>query len=201
MDVMNERNGSKKIFLLILATGMLMAGCSPASAPKTVKSGGLGVGDKATDFSLLDAEGHSIKLSDVQPGWSLVLFFYRGHWCEACLNQMLNLKRDEPKFTALKASLAAVSVDTVEESAAWNKQWRFPFPLLSDTKLELIKAYGALDFKGHDGKDISHPAVIIIDAQKTVWFKYVGTKATDRPDDDEVLYEVQKLQQTAGNAK
>jgi peroxiredoxin len=97
--------------------------------------------------------------------------------------------------------LAAVSVDTVEDSAAWNKQWRFPFPLLSDTRLELIKAYGALDFKGHDNKDISHPAVIIIDPQKIVRFKYVGTKATDRPDDDEILYEVQKLQRTAGNTK
>lgn len=170
------------------------SGCGSESEPVPFKPGGLQVGDKAADFVLMDATGHVMKLSDVQPGWYLVLVFYRGHWCGACQNQLLNLKEDFSKFAPLHAALVAVSVDTVEESADFNHTWNFPFPLLSDTRFQLIDAYGIRHPRGHEDKDISRPTVIIIDPQKVIRYKYVGTVPTDRPADDEILYTIQKLQ-------
>ncbi len=187
----------KTIPLLIWGLLGVIGFCGCAISPQTViKPGGLQAGDKAADFSLMDATGHPMKLSDVQPGSYLVLIFYRGHWCTACLNQLLNLKKDLPQFTALHATLAAVSTDSVENSAAFNNQWRFPFPLLSDTQLQLIDAYGARNPKGHDKKDISHPAVVIIDPQKIVRYKHVGKDALDRLENDEILFELQKVQKS-----
>jgi len=171
-----------------------LAGCN--DKPASFKPGGLQVGDKAANFALVDASGHVMRLSDLQEGWYLVLIFYRGHWCGACQNQLLNLKDDFPKFAPFHAALAAVSVDSVEESADFNHTWHFPFPLLSDSQLRLIDAYGIRHVNGHDGKDISRPTVVIIDSQKTVRYKYVGVEPLDRPSDDEILFTIQKLQQS-----
>lgn len=174
---------------------VLSAGCGQPTDPSLNKPGGLVVGDKAADFALVDNNGHVMKLSDVQEGWSLVLILYRGYWCSACQNQLINLKEDFPKFAPLHTALAAVSVDTIEDSAHFAQEWRFPFPLLSDTKLQLIDAYGARHPEGHEGKDISRPAVIIIDPQKIIRYKHVGTSPVDRPSDDEILFLLQQMQQ------
>jgi peroxiredoxin len=193
---------TRKLKLAILAVsvlavvGRLETGCTPAPEVPS-KAGGLSIGDKAYPFSLPDSNGNILKLSDTQEGWYLVLVFYRGHWCGACLNQLLNLKDDYGKFTPARAGVAAISVDPMEDSAHFTEQWRFPFPLLSDTQLQAIDAYGLRHAQGHDGKDISRPAVVIIDPQKIIRYKYVGQNPTDRPSDDEILFEIQKLQQEA----
>ncbi len=183
---------------VLVVVGLLFSGCS--APPAANKPGGLTLKDKAADFSLVDATGNTMKLSDVQPGWYLVLIFYRGSWCGSCQNQLLNLKEDFAKFAPLHATLAAVSVDSVEDSAQFNGQWHFPFPLLSDRQFLLIDAYGLRDPKGHSGQDISLPAVIIIDSRKMIRYKYVGKSPADRPEDDEILYMIQQLQKISAQS-
>jgi peroxiredoxin len=180
------------LFLIVLLPGFLGCGNKSESG---YKPGGLVAGDKAADFALMDSNGHVMRLSDVQAGWYLVLILYRGYWCNVCLNQLLSLKNDFPKFQDLHATIAAISVDPVEDSAAFNRQWRFPFPLLSDTQLRVIDAYGTRHPNGHNGNDISRPAVIIIDPQKIVRSKYVGKDPSDRPANDEILFQIQQIQQ------
>jgi peroxiredoxin len=188
----------KRLFLVLIGvfvSAWALAGCGNSSGSN--KPGGLSVGDKAADFALVDQDGKVMKLSDVQPGWYLMLIFYRGHWCGACQTQLLNLKQDFSKFAPLHTTMAAISVDPVADSSNFNGIWRFPFPLLSDGQLKLIDAYDLRHVQGHGGKDISRPALIIIDPQKTIRYKYVGKDPTDRPDDDEILFTLQKLQQSS----
>jgi peroxiredoxin len=189
----------KRILILAFAVALLSAGCGSNSSV-AVTSGVVGLGQKCPDFTLENSDGRFFKSTDLQPGWYLVLIFYRGHWCSACQNQLLNLKDDFAKFAPLHTALAAVSVDPVEDAAAFNQQWRFPFPLLADPQLKLIDAFGVRHPQGHDGKDISRPAVIIIDPNKTVRFKYVGQNPVDRPTDDEILYFVQKIEKLDAQA-
>ena len=181
---------------LVLVGGLLVfpgSGCTSKNPPPN--PGGLQIGDKAADFSLMDETAHTMRLSDVQPGWYLVLIFYRGSWCNACVNQLLNLKEKFPQFTALHAALAAVSVDSLEDSANFNQQWRFPFPLLSDPDLQLIDAYGVRHAGGHAGKDIARPTVVVIDPGRTVRYKYIGKSPLDIPSDEEILFEIRQLEQ------
>ncbi len=169
----------------------ILMGCSSTSAPPKV----LQVGDKAEPFSLMDSTGHWVKLTDVQAGSYLVLIFYRGSWCETCENWLLDLKKAFPQFASAHASLAAVSVDSVEDSATFNQQWRFPFPLLSDPGFHLIDAYGLRDpKKGHHGEDISHVAVVVVDPQGTVRYRYEGKEAWNHPVPDEIIDVIKKLQ-------
>jgi peroxiredoxin len=157
------------------------------------------VGDKAYPLALSDSNGNILHLSDIQQGWYLVLVFYRGYWCGSCVSQLLDLKNDYPKFTQARAAVAAISVDPVRDSARFAGEWRFPFPLLSDTRMEVIDAYGLRHPKGHDNKDISHVAVVILDPQKTIRYKYVGKNPQDRPSNNEILFEIQKIQGSSKN--
>jgi len=182
-----------------LWAALTLTGCGEStSVTFQIKPGGLAIGDKAAEFKLLDQNGKLIKSSDVQPGWYTVMIFYRGRWCMACQNQLLNLKQDINRFASAKITLAAVSTDPVEEAAIMNQEWRIPFPLLSDQRLHLIDAYGLRLVDGHDGKDISKPAVIIVDPQKTVRYKYVGKSPIDRPSNDEILFLVKQMQTPSG---
>lgn len=167
-----------------------MLGCGPSGPPKV-----LHVGDKAASFSLLDAYGHSFKSSDIQPGYYMALFFYRGTWCGTCENWLLDIKRDFPQFEAAHVAVAAISVDPVDDLAVFNHLWRFPFPLLSDTGFRLIDAYGFRDPKhGDHGQDISLVGVVVVDPQGVVRYARSAKEAYDHPKDDEVLFEIRQMQ-------
>ncbi len=179
-------------FLFSLGLILLNQGCG--SSPANVKPGGLQIGDKVDDFSLMDDNGQIMKLSDVPSGWYLVIVLYRGYWCNACRDQLFKLKEDFPRFAPLHATLVAVSTDSVEDSATINQQWRFPFPLLSDPHLSLITALGALHAKGHGIHDIAHPAIIILDPQKIISYKIIGQNPIDLPNDNELIYILQQME-------
>jgi peroxiredoxin len=158
----------------------------------------LSQGDKAASFSLLDANGQKVKSTDIQPGFYQVLIFYRGSWCATCQNWLLDIKKDQPRFIEAHAAVAAVSADSVADSAAFNNQWRFNFPLLSDTDLKLIDAYGLRDPKhGHHGEDISHVGVVIVDPKGVVRYRYAGNEAFDHPKNDEILFILKQIQSGA----
>ncbi len=178
-----------KRFLPLLMAAVLAAGIVSCKDIKGTrgKPGGLDVGDKAYDFKLMDSSGHWVRLSDVQEGWYLVLVLFRGTWCSACLNQMSEFKDNLQKFKDLRAGIAFVSNEPVADLAEFQRQWRFPFPLLTDPRLKVIDAYGVRHVKGHENQDISRPCVLIIDPDKVVRYKYVGQNPQDKPHIAEVL--------------
>jgi peroxiredoxin len=180
---------------LVVALIVAFTGCGGDTTPVVTKPGGLVPGDPAAPFALSDQDGRILRLSDVQKDWYLVLFLYRGYWCSDCRNQLLDLKKDAPRFAASQAALIAISTDLVEESATFNREWRFPFPLLSDPKLKVIDAYGVRHPKGHEGRDISRATVLIIDPSRTIRFKYVGKSPLDRPTNEEILRDIQFLRE------
>jgi peroxiredoxin Q/BCP len=160
------------------------------------KPGGLGQGDPAYPFKLMDSAGNWMRLNDVQEGWFLVVILYRGSWCSACLTQLSELKEDYPAFLDQKAAVVGVSVEPVADLAEFQRQWRFPFPLLADPGLRMVDAYGARHPKGHGDQDISRPCVVIIDPSKTVRYKYIGSTPHDHPHSAEILELVRKFKAT-----
>jgi peroxiredoxin len=62
-------------------------------------------------------------------------------------------------------AVAAISVDSPEESSKLIHSQGFTFPFLSDPKAEVIRRYGILHPKGgEDGKDIARPAEFFVDS-------------------------------------
>ncbi len=169
---------------VIVSLVLAMVSCSPQGPSKP---GGLGVGEEAYRFNLPDANGRKIKLTDRKPGWYLLMVFYRGSWCQACLNQLLDLKRDADEFAERKTAIVAINTDEITALADFNASWRFPFPLLSDKYLEVIDAYGARHVDGHEGKDISKPLVVIVGPDGKIIYKYLGHSPVDTPTSTDLL--------------
>jgi peroxiredoxin len=188
------------LLILILFVAVLgsLSGCGSNEDKAVLKPGGLQAGDLAYNFSLMSSSGQLVKLSQMSPDWYLVLVFYRGYWCSVCQEQLAELKTDYPIFTVLHTTIAAISVDELEDSADFNRQWNFPFPLLSDPQLKVIDAYGARHVGGHGIHDIARPTIVIIDPNRKVRFKYIGKNAADSPTDNEILYSIQQIQKEDG---
>ncbi len=102
----------------------------------------------APEFSLPNADGKQISLSDYR-GKPVIVIFYLGHGCIHCLEQLNAFAPAAPDFQAAGISLLAVSADsqealgrTIEKAKVFGG---FPFPLVADAARETFRAYRAYD--------------------------------------------------------
>lgn len=97
-------------------------------------------------------------------------------------------------FISAGAGLVALSVDPPDRSAALARQLSLPFPILSDTRREVISALGILNPKERGG--IAIPSVFVIDRDlrvKMVWME----KTSKRVSPDDVLKFVRTMPNAA----
>jgi len=81
--------------------------------------------------------------------------------------QFATTSRSRSKSRRLE--IAAISVDSTEESRKLSLAKGYTFPVLSDPNTEVIRRYGLLHPKGgEDGQDIARPAEILMDASGTI---------------------------------
>ena len=72
-------------------------------------------------------------------------------------------------FRSRGIALAAISVDTNEESRKLCDSQGYHYPFLSDPKAEVIRRYGVLHSgAGENGADIARPAEFLVDSSGTV---------------------------------
>lgn len=180
-----------RLFFLLGLAVFQSQGCTSSVPPKLRA---LEVGDKLLDFSLMDENGQIFKLSNLDPGWYLIIVLYRGYYCNACKTMLFDLKDNYSILAPYHATLVAISTDSLEDSFNYNSQWRFPFPLLSDPSLRLIDAFGARHVNGHGIYDIAHPSIIIIDPQKIIRYKKIGQNPDELPNAHEILSIIKNLE-------
>lgn len=77
------------------------------------------------------------------------------------------------EFRKRGVAIAAISVDSREESRKLSQARGFTFDLLSDPQAEIIRRYGVLHpGAGENGHDIARPAEFLVDAAGTIrWVK------------------------------
>jgi peroxiredoxin len=102
---------------------------------------GLEVGDRAPDFTLPNAYGESVRLSDYLRQGPVILTFYRGAWCPYCNLELHALKESLPAFREHGAHVLAVSPQEPGHSLEQVKEEGFPFEVLSDLDNEVMRAY------------------------------------------------------------
>lgn len=102
---------------------------------------GLVVGDQAPDFTLLDALGESVTLSELLANGPVVLTFYRGEWCPYCNVQLRHLEQALPSFQKFNATLVAVSPQSPDHALSLTEKHDLKFPVLSDVDQDVSRAY------------------------------------------------------------
>ena len=66
---------------------------------------------------------------------------------------------------------------------------KYPFPLLSDERRQVVKEYGVYVAVNFESFNIARPGEFILDANGTIKFIDIGSMQTDFPP-DEVIFDV-----------
>ncbi len=140
----------------------------------------LEAGDKAPDFSVVNQDGNTVKLSDFK-GKKLVLFFYPKASTPGCTAEACNIRDNWERFQEKGYAILGVSADTQKRQSNFKNKYDFPFPLLADEDKEVIQAYGVWGPKKFMGKEYDgiHRTTFIIDEEGKIEevIKKVKTKA------------------------
>lgn len=144
----------------------------------------LEVGTKAPDFKLPDQNGTMNSLSEYK-GQKVVLYFYPKDNTSGCTKQACSFADLYPQFREKGAIVLGVSKDSVASHKKFEEKYGLPFTLLSDTELEVIKAYDVWKEKKNYGK-VSMGVVrttYLIDEKGVIVKAMDKVKAAENPQD------------------
>lgn len=172
----------------------------------------LKVGDTAPDFALPDAEGNTVRLSELLEKGPVAIAFYRGAWCPYCNLELKALQEMLPEFRAAGATLVAISPQTPDESLSTEEKHNLEFPVLSDGELEAINGFGLLhpvddrtkafyEKSGYDlvksngatGWQLPLPATYVVKQDSTIAFAFVNADYKLRAEPADVVAAVKAI--------
>ena len=111
----------------------------------------LQAGTKAPDFTLLDKDGQTVRLSDFA-GKKVVLYFYPRDNTPGCTRQACAFARNYEGFKRKDVAVIGISKDSVASHLKFAQKYELPFVLLSDPELQAIQAYDVWQEKKMCGK-------------------------------------------------
>jgi peroxiredoxin len=125
----------------------------------------------APAFSLRNAPDQSIELRDFI-GQPVVLVFYPADWSPVCGDQIALYNEILPEFQRLRAEVFGISVDGPWCHAAFARDRKLRFPLLSDfePKGDVARRYGVYNAE----KGVCERALFVIDAAGVVTWSYIS---------------------------
>lgn len=168
---------------------------------------------QAPDFSLPNANGELISLSETLKKSPVVLVFYRGAWCPYCNIYLGGLAQMQEEFSKRGVSVLAVSPQTPEMSAGFTKERQFPFEVLSDVGNKVAKDYKLVyqlsdyfvdtvfpqfgitlsDFNGDKSNELALPATYVIDQKGVTQYAFTPANYTQRAEYSEIFEALDKL--------
>lgn len=113
----------------------------------------LAPGDEAPDFTLPDADGNPVSLSELR-GQRVIVYFYPAAMTPGCTKQACDFTAALPDLTAEGVAVLGISPDPPAKLAKFREKEQLGFPLLSDTGKSVLGAYGAFGEKTMYGKTV-----------------------------------------------
>jgi len=139
----------------------------------------LSPGDAAPGFTLPDADGKDVALSDFH-GRKVVVYFYPAAMTPGCTKQACDFRDNLAELGDAGFVVLGVSPDTPEKLAKFRDSEALTFPLLSDPSLSVLRAYGAYGEKTMYGKTVTGVirTTFVIDEDGTIQTAQYNVKAT-----------------------
>lgn len=152
------------------------------------------VGQPAPDFTLYDTERQQRSLSEFK-GKKVVLAFFPAAFSGVCTKEMCSFRDQSSQFNSLNAQVVGISVDPPASQKAWSDQNNLQFPLLSDFNRQVVNQYGVAfqNLGGVEGYVAANRAVVVLDKDGTVQYKWVAPNPGTEPNYDEVKEAVARL--------
>lgn len=111
----------------------------------------LSSGDPAPPFTLPDADGHDVSLSDFA-GHRVIVYFYPAAMTPGCTTQAVDFTAAMDELSQAGLQVLGISPDEPSRLAQFRAQQSVAFPLLSDADKSVLSAYGAYGEKLLYGK-------------------------------------------------
>jgi thioredoxin-dependent peroxiredoxin len=113
----------------------------------------LEVGDNAPAFSLPDADGNTVKLSDFK-GRKVIVYFYPAASTPGCTKEACDFRDNLGDLNDAGLKVVGISPDKPAKLAKFRDDQKLTFPLLSDPDHEVLTAWGAYGEKTMYGKTV-----------------------------------------------
>jgi peroxiredoxin Q/BCP len=110
-------------------------------------------GDKAPAFSLPDADGNTVKLSDYK-GRRVIVYFYPAASTPGCTKEACDFRDNLRDLNDAGLAVVGISPDKAAKLAKFRDDQKLTFPLLSDPDRKVLTAWGAYGEKTMYGKTV-----------------------------------------------
>jgi peroxiredoxin Q/BCP len=136
-------------------------------------------GQQAPDFTLPDASGRPVSLSDLR-GRRVVVYFYPKAETPGCTTQACDFRDSLDRFAAEGFAVLGISPDDPEALAKFTENQSLTFPLLSDADHAVAEAYGAWGEKKNYGRTYEGliRSTVVVDPDGAVELAQYNVKAT-----------------------
>lgn len=114
----------------------------------------LAPGDVAPPFTLPDAEGNEVSLSDYA-GRRVIVYFYPAAGTPGCTKQACDFRDNLAELDGEGIDVVGISPDKPAKLASFAAAEGLTFPLLSDPDRTVLTAYGAYGEKTLYGKTVT----------------------------------------------
>jgi len=111
----------------------------------------LSIGDPAPDFTLSDADGNPVSLSDFK-GKKIVLYFYPKDDTPGCTKEACGFRDAQDDYMEANAVVIGVSPDSEKSHQRFRDKYDLPFLLLADPERQAIEGYEVWKEKNMYGK-------------------------------------------------
>jgi len=142
-------------------------------------------GDDAPEFTvpLVDDDIAPFTLSEHLDGGPVVLAFFPGAFTGVCTTEMGHIQDDLAAFEDVGATVYGVSVDTPFSLQEFREQEGLEFGLLSDHEKTVVEAYDlAIDFEDYGYYGLADRAVVVVDTDGVVRYRWVADDPGQLPD-------------------
>ena len=114
----------------------------------------LSPGDRAPEFTLLDADGKPVSLADYA-GRRVIVYFYPAASTPGCTKEACDFRDSLATLNGAGIDVVGISPDSPAKLAKFRDEQQLTFPLLSDPDRETLNAWGAWGEKQVYGKTVT----------------------------------------------
>jgi thioredoxin-dependent peroxiredoxin len=139
----------------------------------------LTAGDPAPDFTLPDADGKPVALSDYR-GRRVIVYFYPAAGTPGCTKEACDFRDNLAELGDAGLDVLGISPDKPAKLAKFRDAEGLTFPLLSDPDREVLTAWGAFGEKTMYGKTVTGVirSTFVVGADGTIEEALYNVRAT-----------------------
>ena len=143
-------------------------------------------GDQAPDFTLNDADGKPVTLSQVlaETGKRVVLYFYPAAMTPGCTTEACDFRDNLREFESAGMTVLGISPDKTGKLEEFRDKEGLTFTLLGDPDKETLSAYGAFGEKNNYGRIVEGVirSTVVVGTDGKVEKAFYNVKATGHVD-------------------